>query len=197
MERTPSRSSTFLTGLATLFLILGVGFVLFVLVGAAFGFGLGGDEAAIHTVVDADRVADLPEGAIAPDEIDVIVRIRDATTAQLRWSTWRDLPEGMVVLAILWLVRGLLKSVRDGDPFLMANVNRLRAIAAVVLVGVPLAHYLKSVFAQELAATAGLAAPPTALSLPGNVLLGGLAILVLSEVFAEGIRLRDDLEGTI
>ena len=33
--------------------------------------------------------------------------------------------------------------------------------------------------------------------MPGNAFLGGLAVLVLSEVFAQGVRMRDDLEGTV
>ena len=197
MSHKPSRSSVFLTGLATFLLVLSAGFGLFILGGALFGFGVGGDDAAVHAVVAADRVADLPAGTIAPDEVEIVVRIRDASTEQLRWFAVRDLPGGLVVVAILWLVRGLLKSVRDGDPFIKTNVKRLRALAVVVLVGIPLAEFLKSVFAGELAATAGLIGPPTQLSLPSQVLLGGLAILVLSEVFAEGIRLRDDLAGTI
>jgi hypothetical protein len=35
------------------------------------------------------------------------------------------------------------------------------------------------------------------LALSANALLGGLAILVLAEVFAAGVRLRSDLEGTV
>jgi hypothetical protein len=197
MSHKPSRSSVFLTGLATLLLVVSAGFGLFILGGALFGFGEGGDDVGVHAVVPVDRVADLPAGTISPDEIEIVVRIRDASVEQLRWFAVRDLPGGLVLIAILWLVRGLLKSVRDGDPFINANVNRLRALAAVVLVGIPLAEFLKSVFAGELAATAGLIGPPTQLSLPSYVLLGGLAILVLSEVFAEGIRLRDDLAGTV
>jgi len=174
-----------------------MGFGLFILVGAVFGFGAGGDEVAVHTLVDAHRVAELPTGAIAPDEIEVVVRVQDASLKQLRWFALRDLPSGIVVIALLWLLRGLLKSVRDGDPFTNANVKRLRALALIVLIGIPAADFLRSVFAGELAASAGLIGPGTQLTIPENAFLGGLAILVLSQVFAEGVRLRADLEGTI
>ena len=40
--------------------------------------------------------------------------------------------------------------------------------------------------------TEGLFAPPI-----GGALIFGLAVLVLAEVFAHGLRLREDVEGTI
>ena len=103
----------------------------------------------------------------------------------------------MVVVAVVWLLRGLLRSVRDGDPFTEANVRRLRTLALVVLIGVPLAGFLGSIFAGELATSAGLASRGTQLILPGTAFLGGLATFVLAEVFTAGVRLRDDLEGTV
>ena len=42
------------------------------------------------------------------------------------------------------------------------------------------------------AQTGGLFAPPI-----GLALLFGLAVLILAEVFAHGLRLREDVEGTI
>lgn len=197
MARTPSRISVFLTGLCTVLLVLGIGFGLFVGVGAIFGFGPGGDEVAVHTIVKAERVADLPGRLVAPDEIEAVVRVTDASLEQMRWFAVRDLPSGILVVVILWLVRGLLSSVRDGSPFIKDNVNRLRGLAFAVLAGIPIAEFLRSIFAGQLAASVGLVGPPVQVALPGNALLGGLAILVLSEVFAEGIRLQDDLEGTV
>jgi hypothetical protein len=53
---------------------------------------------------------------------------------------------------------------------------------------------LKEILAMTLPAndTEGLFAPPI-----GGALLFGLAVLVLGEVFAHGLRLREDVEGTI
>jgi Protein of unknown function (DUF2975) len=196
-ERRPSRASVFLTGLSTFLLFLAIGFGLLLLLGAVFGFGVGGNDVTAYTVVDSDRVADLPPGAIASEEFEVAVRIPNASAEQKRLFALRDLPLIITFGAALWLVRGLLRSVRDGSPFVRDNVNRLRILAVVVLVGFPVAEFLRSILAGELASSAGLAAPPTQLGPPGAVLLGGLAILVLSEVFAEGVRLHDDLEGTV
>jgi hypothetical protein len=52
--------------------------------------------------------------------------------------------------------------------------------------------------AQQLGKDAGFLGAGGAIAYAGFiVILGGLAILVLSEVFSEGLRLRGDLEGTI
>jgi hypothetical protein len=197
MFRTATRSTRFLTGLSTVLLVVSVGFGAFVLIGAAFGFGPSGHDLGIHTKVATTRVADLPPDAITPDRVDVIVRVHHATTAQIRWLAARDLVPGALVIIGLWLIRGLLASVRDGDPFTQRNVARLRTLAVVVLVGTPLATLVSSLFADRLASSAGLDGPGARLSMPSAVLLGGLALLVLAEVFAAGVRLRDDLEGTV
>lgn len=197
MTHAPTRSTQFLTGLSTLLLVVSIGFGVFLLVGAVAGFGPNGGAVAIHTDVDTGRVVDLPRGAMPPDHVDVTVRVNDASRAQLRWAAARDLAPGAVVVAAVWLLRGLLRSVRDGDPFTETNVRRLRALALVVLIGVPLATFVSSLFAGELATSAGLNGPGIQLTVPGNALLGGLAIFVLAEVFAARVRLRDDLEGTI
>lgn len=197
MTHAPARSTQILTSLSTLLLVAAVGFGTFVLVGALAGFGPNGDDVAIHTEVAAERVADLPRGTVAPDDVGVTVRVRDASAAQLRWAAARDLAPSVVVVAVLWLLRGLLRSVRDGDPFTAANVGRLRMLGLVVLIGVPAAALVASYFARELATSADLQSRGTTVTMPGGALLGGLALLVLAEVFAAGTRMRDDLEGTV
>jgi len=192
-----TRSTRFLTGLSTLLLVASIGFGIFLLAGAVVGFGPGGGEVAVHSQIEAGRVADLPDGAVPPDDVDVTVRVDDASRAQLRWAAARDLAPSAVVIAALWLLRGLLGSVRDGDPFAGANVRRLRALALVVLIGVPLAGFISSIFANELAASAGLDGGETLVTMPGGLFLGGIGAFVLAEVFAAGVRLRDDLEGTV
>jgi hypothetical protein len=197
MPATPSRSTRFLTGLATVMLVLTLALGTFAVVGVLFGFGPGGDDVAVHTQVSTASVPDPPAGEIVDDDVDVTVRIRDATDQQHRLALGRDLPSGFLVLAALWLLRQILRSVRAGDPFVEDNVRRLRALAFVVLLGVPVALFVSSAFASELAANAGLDSSGVEVSLPGNALLGGLALFVLAEVFASGVRLRDDIEGTI
>jgi hypothetical protein len=197
VAHTPTRSTQFLAGLSTLLLAITVLFGLFLVVGAIGGFGPNGDEVAVHSRVDVERLADLPADTVRPDTVDVTIRVRDASREQLWWAAARDLAPGVVMIVGLWLLRGLLRSVRDRDPFTVVNVKRLRTLALVVLIGVPVAGFVSSLFASELASSADLQNAGVQLSVPGTALLGGLALLVLSEVFASGVRLRDDLEGTV
>ncbi|MGI8793616.1 MAG: DUF2975 domain-containing protein [Acidimicrobiales bacterium] len=169
----------------------------FLLPGVTFGATPGAYDAAVHASVPASHIADLPPGTVSPDHVDVVVRVRHATITQRRWQAARDLAQVPVLIAAVWLLRGVLRSVRDADPFTQKNVERLRALAVVVLVGLPIAGFVSSMFANELALSAGLDGPGTAVGIPGNAVLSGLALFALAEVFARGVALRDDLEGTV
>jgi len=95
---------------------------------------------------------------------------------------------------ILKRLLAMVASVRAGDPFVGSNALRLRVIAwalfALQLVSVVIGFIAKSVStpAHPLHLDAGIS--PT----------GWLAVLLtflLASVFAEGTRMRDDLEGTV
>jgi hypothetical protein len=195
--RSPTRSTRFLTGLATLMLVASVAFGAYLLIGAIFGVGPDGHDVGIHTRVAGSRLTGLPSGALSPDHLDVIVRVSDATASQIRWVAARDLAPGVLIVAALWLLRRLLVSVRDGVPFSEANVRRLRILGLIILIGVPLATLGASWCASELAGTAHLPSAGIQLSMPGGAFVGGLGVFVLAEVFAAGVHLRDDLEGTV
>jgi hypothetical protein len=88
----------------------------------------------------------------------------------------------------------IVDSVRAGEPFDAANVGRLRAIAWSLL-GLELLHL------AVLATAAAVSSRELPLHLDGGLdLTGWLAILllfVLAQVFHEGTRLREDLEGIV
>jgi hypothetical protein len=186
-----------LTAIATLLLVVSVGFGLFMVVGLIAGVGPNGHDVALHTPVTGSHVVGLPDGSIRPEHVDVLVRVRHASREQLAWAAGRDIVPGIVFVAAIWLVRSLLRSVRDGDPFTETNVRRLRALGLVVLIGTPLAIFLSSIFTGELAQSAGLPTSGTQITMPGIALIGGLALFVLAEVFAGGVQIRDDLDGTV
>jgi hypothetical protein len=196
MTGTATRSTRVLTNLATLLLVVSVGFGLMLLAGAVGGFAPGSDVAA-HADVPGSQLRGFPHDTVVPDHVDVVVRLRHPTHEQVRWANGRDLVPLLVMLAGLWLVRQLLVSVRDSGAFSEDNVRRLRILALLVLVGTPIALTIRSMFETSLATSAGLHGPGTELSLPGGAVIGGLTLLVLAEVFASGVRMRTDLEGTV
>ena len=112
-----------------------------------------------------------------------------------------DLGPLLLFLAVLWLVRAFLRSVLDGDPFGARNVLRLRSIGFLLVLGAPLVALVNSALRIALFN----AVPPypsldlgsEGFSIPLGALLGGLGAYILAEVFAYGLRLREDVEATI
>ena len=113
---------------------------------------------------------------------------------------------GMRVIAVIGLATfpinyGILKrmlamveTVRAGDPFVAANAQRLRAIAWSLL-----ALQILSIVIAALADGISTPAHPVKLD-AGFSVNGWVAVLLtflLSSVFAEGTRMREDLEGTV
>jgi hypothetical protein len=105
---------------------------------------------------------------------------------------------GLLVIPLNYVVLkrllAIVETVRAGDPFVAANAARLQAIAWALLT------------LQLLSLLIG--AIVKAISIPGHPLKidagfsinGWLAVLftfLLARVFAEGTRMRDDLEGTV
>jgi hypothetical protein len=88
----------------------------------------------------------------------------------------------------------IVETVRAGDPFVPANAQRLQAIAWVLL-----ALQLVGFVIDAIAKTVSTPAHPVDLD-AGFSINGWLAVLisfVLARVFAEGARLREDVEGTV
>jgi hypothetical protein len=105
---------------------------------------------------------------------------------------------GIVILGLVWTMLkkllGIINSVEHGDPFILQNAARLRAIGwlmvAVQLIGFPLA------FAAR--ATADLFGKhDVGLDFSLNGLLAILLVFILADVFKRGAEMREELEGTV
>jgi hypothetical protein len=88
----------------------------------------------------------------------------------------------------------IVESVRKGEPFATDNAGRLRTIAWALL-GLELLHIC------VVAIASAVSTKEVPLRINGNFdLTSWLAILllfVLAQVFLEGTRMREDLEGTV
>jgi hypothetical protein len=96
--------------------------------------------------------------------------------------------------AVLTRLRAIVETVRAGDPFVAANADRLHAIAWTLL-----ALQLLSIVIGGIGKAISTPAHPLHLD-AGFSITGWLAvflIFVLARVFAEGTRMRDDLDGTV
>ena len=182
------------TALLIAFLATGVVLTATTIVGA-----LRGDHTiTLDRVIAPEHLTSLPANIKPTNDIPVTVTIDHARPSQLYLGLAITLLPGLLIVALLWQLWGLLRSARQGDPFTGANVWRLRQFGWLLLLGWPLVAYLTMALKEFLAMTlpandtGGTFAPPI-----GGALLFGLALLVLAEVFAHGLRLREDVEGTI
>jgi hypothetical protein len=95
---------------------------------------------------------------------------------------------------VLKRLLAIVGTVREGDPFVAENAARLQAIAWSLL-----GLQVLSVVIGSIARAISTPAHPLHLD-AGFSINGWLAVLltfVVARVFAEGTRLRDDLEGTV
>jgi hypothetical protein len=105
---------------------------------------------------------------------------------------------GIAGTPITWVVFSrllrIVESVRTGEPFTSDNAGRLRTVAWA-LFALELLHIC------VVAIASALSSKELPLHISGNLdLTGWLAILllfVLAQVFLEGTRIREDLEGTV
>jgi hypothetical protein len=96
--------------------------------------------------------------------------------------------------AVLKRLLAIVETVGAGDPFVAANAARLQAIAWALL-----ALQLLSMVIGTIGRAVSTTAHPVDLD-AGFSINGWLAVLLLfllARVFAEGTRMREDLEGTV
>jgi len=96
--------------------------------------------------------------------------------------------------AVLKRLLAIVETVRGGDPFDAANASRLQAIAWALL-----ALQLLSLVIDAIAKSVSIPAHPLHLD-AGFSINGWLAVFLtflLARVFAEGTRMREDLDGTV
>jgi len=95
---------------------------------------------------------------------------------------------------VLKRLLAIVETVRAGDPFIAANASRLQTIARALV-----ALQLLSITIGAIGNAVSTPAHPVRLS-AGLSINGWLAVLLtflLARVFAEGARMREDLEGTV
>jgi hypothetical protein len=189
-------------------LVLSIAFTALLLVSVATGLFrhgdslLYGDSITVPMQVSADDLGRLPHGISADAWLGVDVTIPDPTTSQMLLRSARDLGPAVVVVWALWLLAAVLKSAAHGEPFGQGNARRFRSLALLLIVGgfaLNVLNYaaLNALYTQlPEYPSIHLAAGPFA-PLPGGMLVGGLVAFALAAIFADGARLREDVEGMV
>ena len=182
--------------LATLLLVAAIGLALYAIGSVVVGFAHG-RGVTFQGAVSVHPDNALPRYVDEPGVAGVTVHIHHASAKQQALAASRDLPPILMAAIGLWLLRGLLVSVRKADPFSERNVRRLRSIAALLIL-VPFVevaqHYIDNALAGSVS---GLAEWPNGHGLSLTEVVAGLIVLALAQVFAHGVQLREDVEGTV
>ena len=119
-------------------------------------------------------------------------------TNRLVWGLRATAALGLIVIGLNYVVLkrlvAIVDTVRAGNPFVAANAERLEAIARAMLV-----LQLLSITIGAIANAISTPSHPVDLDAGFSVSgwLGVLLTFILARVFAEGARMRDDLEGTV
>lgn len=198
----PSYAATVAHRLTTLLLAAAIAIGVYIVVDAATG---GPRDVFFDATVPLD-LHRLPKGLLPADSQSTRMLIEHPSASEQRLGLASDLLPIVLAAAILWFMRGVARSVRDGDPFVAANVRRLRAVGALLLAGALVVHY-GAIALQDAIADPYLSSPfqpvreqgilPADPDFPLTPLLCGLGAFVIAQVFAHGVELRKDVDATI
>lgn len=99
-------------------------------------------------------------------------------------------------LFVLSLLIRIIKTVQSGDPFVQANINRLR-IMWMLIAGTEIFRIVAHAFADIAIGPDGLAASDNGVDIRIGTWFLVLIIAALSEAFRQGAEMRADAELTI
>jgi hypothetical protein len=100
-----------------------------------------------------------------------------------------------VVHLVVTRLLAMVETVSVGNPFVLANATRLRTIAWAML-ALELMHFIVGIIAATTVSSTAIQ-PNINWSLSLTRWLAVLMLFVLAQVFEQGARMREDLEGTV
>ena len=136
-----------------------------------------------------------------PHQIEAVIAPgSDTSVTQAGWAFFGfSLFTSAFIGSFAWftyLLRRIVLSVVDGDPFILVNAKRLNAMAwLTVAISVALPAFIYATHAlTELLGEDGI---QEEIGFGANGLLLALVLFILARVFRHGAAMRDDLEGTV
>jgi hypothetical protein len=103
----------------------------------------------------------------------------------------------VIFLWIVWYLRKLIRTIKEGNPFLPENPGRIRKIAYAILVWAP--FELMTYGSMYRAFTIQSHIPGGFIQLRPSLemIFLGLVILVIAEVFKQGVKLQQEQDLTV
>jgi hypothetical protein len=107
----------------------------------------------------------------------------------------------LLVLVILALLLRIVRSVRDRDPFTLANARRMTIMGVLIALGGPTMQIARTIAEMNAYDRIEKLAPDLlterAFELSFLPLGAGMLLIGLAELFRQGARLREDVEGLV
>jgi Protein of unknown function (DUF2975) len=155
--------------------------------------------AQVPTRAVAGATGDLRPGVVIDPDGTVGLLVRNPDAAQLVDRALISVPTYLVAVTVFVLLLGVLRRTRRENPFLPATVRRLRVLAAVVLVGGPVAFTIETIAAMDLSVRVTNRYMGTIFDLTpvGIWLLVGFGFLAIAEVVNRGRAMRAELDSVI
>ena len=187
-------------------LLLGVvvAYGCFLLANDAVGLARGGETLVGALPIKAQihpGLVPLSAGLHLDSSVAATLQVEQPTSAHVALSAAIDVCDVAFYVAILWLLRGIAGSIRRREPFGAGTVRRLRGIGILLLVGTPTVEAvntgLAALLLRQLPHTQTVGLGPAGYTFPAGALIAGLGALILAQVFALGLQLREDAAGTI
>ncbi|WP_055698554.1 DUF2975 domain-containing protein [Streptomyces silaceus] len=122
----------------------------------------------------------------------------DPSAAQRAAELGGQLPWLLFGALALWLFSRLLDAVVERGPFTETVSHRLTVLGWFVTLGTPLTGLVDGWSHSWLVGSmAPIVGSGPAVSQPQALILAGLAAVIMGKIMREGVRMREDLEGTI
>lgn len=206
----PSRWTRTDTAVLRLVLLAGIGIaglvtvyrLLWITVLSTDGFGHWKSITTTHPGDAPAPLVDLGDGISVSGSGTTVMTFHDpGTTQRLLLSTPALLATVTALVALVSVLR-IVASLDRGDPFVPANARHVYTIAIAVITVAVLVPMVEAFTRARLESIAlGSSAPSSVTfefgSTDGALLLAGIVLVALAEVFRRGTRLRDDVAGLV
>ena len=166
--------------------------------------GLVRGQSVLAVDLGAVEPLELPPGFEVAGPTPIWYHLDDPTAVEVTLATVPQVLWWLGTLAALWLLRGVARSATTGDPFQPGNVRRLRRLGLLFAAGYPLAVLIEGLMTDRLFSSGvwdpGRPFPDITIAFPvlsGAAMLAAVSLFVLAQVFAHGVRLREDVDATI
>ena len=103
----------------------------------------------------------------------------------------------LIVSAILFEVKRILKTVVNDNPFEKSNSKNLTVIALILMAGSLIVPFFEGRIAATIIQTLQLSNIHVSYSLNGTLLFTGILILILAGVFQYGNYLQEEVDSTL